>query len=239
MLYAILAESVPAELLGFGVQGAPLTLLAAGDTGLWALVSPLPDATRALAPEVADALDYDRVLRELHARVAVLPVRYGSILGSEAEVVALLREKQADYQLRLTQLAGCDEFGVRALLLPPAGAAVAEDSGQGASSGAAYLRARQRCYKEDETLAAQAAELSARLGVAFADLVRAQLTQQRPVPPHERLVAPPAISVSFLVPREHALAFRSLFGSLKRSESQPMWLCGPWPPYSFAAAALS
>lgn len=239
LLYAIVERPVSADELPAGVQGHPLALLPVASAALWAVVSALPDPVRLHTPEVSDALDYDRALRALHSCTTVLPLRYGTVMNSAQEVAELLQAQATGYHQQLALLSGCDEFGIRALPtalsweeLPPA-PAPAFTAGGDPGSGTSFLRARQVRYQREQAAAAAAESLAGRLGDALRHLACAQHTQYR-VSAMARQ-SPPALSMSFLVPRTQREDFRLAFVACNRREVQPLRLFGPWPPYSFAA----
>jgi hypothetical protein len=98
-----------------GVDKQPVFIVS--HNGLSAAVSridprdPKPDITRILA--------YKRVVEYLHDARTVIPMRYGSILDEEYQVIRLLEEKQRYYNKLLQQIDGCVEMGIRLMIACP------------------------------------------------------------------------------------------------------------------------
>jgi hypothetical protein len=58
-------------------------------------------------------LDHDRVVYSLMERGTVLPMRFGSVVGDEAEIRSLLLERRSELKRLLAHVRGRVEFGVR------------------------------------------------------------------------------------------------------------------------------
>lgn len=210
-----------------GIDGCAVR--AVGDASLAAAASHVPDSCA--APSVARARAYARVVEAIHRACTVLPMRYGCLPASEAQVLDLLRRRRAGLLAALGELDGCVEMGAR-VLLPGAGErqAARPACGQGASSGRAYLAGRQSLYGAQDRGEHAAARVAEHMRRALDGLfVRWQV---------ERRVArhPALLSVQFLVRRGALSPFCDAFGCLAAESRQPMLLTGPWPPYSFAGS---
>jgi hypothetical protein len=232
LLYGILGSPwFPRESVS-GVQGRPLQLLRVEEAGLWAATSTLSAAAALHPPKTADALAYHRALQALHRDAAVLPLRYGTVLGGDEEVRALLVANQQEYRGLLARIAGCHEFGIH---VPSCDQATASPpsipSDRTSPRGSAYLRTRQQHYQREEAAIGAAEALVARLAVALGPWARERQAQYGPRP--SARLSGQVLSVSFLVPHEKELEFRRAFAGLQSVEPQPLKLLGPWPPYSF------
>jgi len=209
-----------------GVGGAPVRLIEEG--GLGAAVSWIepPDLT----PNVARVLSYEKVVEALHADRAVLPMRYGCLLGEEPQVVELLRVHGEEYAAILRGLDGCVEMGVRILLhtesfsrCPPSPSG-SETEG---ASGRAYLTDRAARYAREEEVARALAAVTERLRGALDELAERTETDRS-------LRADRGLSsLYFLVKRGAVESFREAFRRIERAEPARLLLSGPWPPYNF------
>jgi hypothetical protein len=137
-----------------GVDGRPVTPVC--HRGLCAVSSEVEDGP--LASTVERILAYEGVVEAFFAERTVVPMRFGSILASEAEVARHLEERASDLRAQLRDLSGCAEMGIRVLALPE-GRAETGSAGRSRSqpppapgSGHAYLRARAQTFRQDDRL---------------------------------------------------------------------------------------
>ena len=233
LLYAILGSPGFPRQPPSGVQGRPLQLLRVEEAGLWAATSTLTAPAAVYPPRTADVLAYHRALQVLHQGTAVLPLRYGTVLGGVEEVRGLFIANQQDYRSLLARVAGCHEFGIHVQSLDPAAPSPPPSPPvpSAAARGAAYLRRRQQHYQREEAAAEAAEALVARLAAALGPWARERQAQYGPRP--SARLSGQVLSVSFLVPHEKESDFRQAFAGLQSAEPQPLKLLGPWPPYSF------
>ena len=146
--YCILRQAARvAHLSPAGIDGKPVSIVV-GDR-LAAACSLVADAYATATLPRATA--YARVVEALHSNCTVLPMRYGCILESEARLVALLRERHAEFHASLDRLEGCVEMGVR-LLLCQSGRRTPLASRHGAPplSAKGYLLDRAAQYAEED-----------------------------------------------------------------------------------------
>ncbi len=141
LVYAILREA-DAENGPFpeGIESRPVVVVT--DAGLAAAFSEVPPSPQPLspkgrgeqtiplspaagergwgegvcAPEVPRLLAYARVIEALSRRRVVLPLRYGCLLDTEAQIRELLRRRCRAFHAALEELDGCVEMGLRILL---------------------------------------------------------------------------------------------------------------------------
>jgi hypothetical protein len=64
-------------------------------------------------PEPEALLDHDRVVHSLMKRGAVVPMRFGTVVGDESEIRSLLLRRRKELRDMLTHVRGRVEFGVR------------------------------------------------------------------------------------------------------------------------------
>lgn len=202
----------------------PVTLRWLDADDLAALVAPAP-----VQDDVAAMLAFGDVIEHYHARLTVVPMRYGSRLSGPGAVVAHLTADHDRYAALLELLDGCVEMGLRLPLAPTAGGArQAQDS---AMSGRDYLLRRRA-----ELAVGAAAEAALdRLDAALAGLFRRRRREQGWFAGQQRLsvqyLVPRAVLDSFELRLQDALAAGWLPGA-----PDAVLTSGPWPPYSFAAA---
>jgi hypothetical protein len=200
-----------------GVGGTTVTLVSAD--ALAAAVSRVPDA--ALAANLARATTYASVIAALAAEHTVLPMRYGCVFTSRAQVHEFLRTRRTEFVALLNQLEGCVEMGIRAL---PA-ARERPAACPAPASFASYLAARRRLYARRAAARETDAALNTVLRRAFR---RCSI----------RAVAAPAgtnafTSMAFLIRRTHVAAFRRTFRRLQERYPYRLLLSGPWAPFNF------
>lgn len=200
--------------------------------GLAAVVSPLEERSRVESPARAQLLEYERIIRSQYAVADVLPMRFGSVLPSEAAVRTHLDEQRAAYLRALTRIVGCVELGVRVLLSAAPPPTVPEPAAKPMSrSGADYLQARRKHYSAESRLREQCLALEQALVSKVAPLCREHRTEL----PAPRPGEPALCSLYFLVPREQVLAFRAAVSSIPVECHTEVALSGPWPPFNFVA----
>lgn len=125
--------------------------------GLAAAVSAVEEMSS--PPSVSSLLAYERVVEAIHARQAVIPLRYGCVMENEAAVVRLLEDHRQEYGALLARLLGMTEMGIR--ILWPARAGVLPNFPS--SPGAAYLASLRNRYNSAEALAPEEAQLADRI----------------------------------------------------------------------------
>lgn len=215
--------------------------------GLCGLVSDVPldafDAPGDLRSLASEAERHERVLQRARAARAVVPVRFGTVLESDADVRRLLQRDAERFSSLLERLAGRAEWQVRvdvdraaaeerAAADDERAAALAKRTAE-AGEGGAYLARRQL----DLLLREGVAELAARLGaeaherLAPAAVAAASASPQRPA---EGRVA--VLDAAYLVDDVGEAAFRAAVADVERHLAPLAAACalaGPWPPYSF------
>jgi hypothetical protein len=201
------------EAVGTGRPDQPLRGIAEGQ--LAAIVSdhhgPAPE------PTAAALTAYERTVRRLMERGAVLPAQFGSVLDDEAEVRALLRRRRKDLLARLRRIHGAVEIGLRANWR---GGVLPEVRPQ---SGASYLRDRLELRQSARRVASELDPLTA--------LARSSRRALAPRPDLPVLDA-------YLVDRGRVDEFVALVEQLDDRLDEVELVCtGPWPPYSFAEGA--
>ena len=140
--YAFLTISQDDLELPEGIGGS-LHLVASGQLG--AVVEPNLDVATLQQSDdrlIQAVLHHDQVLRELFDQTPILPLRFGTQFLSEAALADYLHHHQADYQSKLTALAGKAEYTLKAIQqeLPP-------PSIPTETKGKEYFLAKKRLYQ--------------------------------------------------------------------------------------------
>jgi hypothetical protein len=198
-----------------GLEGAALRVVAT--ESLAAVVSDREAVPLAVDEHALWA--HERVVEELMLDRAVLPMRFGSILGDDAAVTRLLVTRQQELTEALRRVGGAVELGVRVAW--PAQETTGDEAARAAPGpGAAYLLERWRSDRRVRSLAEQ-------LDRSLVELSRARV-QRLPRSPDAPLRA------AYLVEEEHVDTFRGRIATLGRDVADAHIVCtGPWPPYSF------
>jgi hypothetical protein len=163
-------------------------------------------------------LVHERVVEEVMARGAVLPLRFGTQLEDEDRLAAALSDRHEGLQRVLDRVRGRVELGLRVLPVRPDAGAEAAPQG----SGREYLLERVSRHRRAERAARE-------LNTPLAALASASRVKAAP--------APPAILVAaYLLDPGDAPEFRARAHELAaRHDDLQAVVTGPWPPYSFVA----
>jgi hypothetical protein len=197
-----------------------------GSQGLAILHGPAPVDVPAPGLETLQA--YAAMVASIHDRETILPLRFGSILESDAEIDAWLRVHAEAWRAALDEVDGCDEMGLRVLIDTPVETSVTLPEITSDRPGTSYLKALKARRDVSERVLAEASRLAGWLSEALASTFRQSLIEN-PGPGRERL-----LSLSYLVPRADRERFREGVEQLRANCPARLLLTGPWPPYSFA-----
>jgi hypothetical protein len=194
------------------------------------------------------AQHHDRVLRELLERGGgVLPLRFGTVLPTAADAHRVLADAYDELHQELDDMRGRHEWGLRADLVAPAGAAAEEPAAVGhsgrrgapvPSSGTAYLTRRRDQVRAEAEQRERSAE-----AVAKADAELAALSEDTAPSPPARSAGPAnrIFDCAYLVAvgkeRDFLDAVARATDELERAGCAAT-LTGPWPPYSFVHLTL-
>lgn len=201
----------------------PGTCLVAGH-GLAVVVSRVEVTSS--APSVSSLLAYGRVVEAIHARQAVIPLRYGCLMESKGEIVRLLEDHRQEYEGLLGRLRGMTEMGIRVLwraspqFLPESLS----------SPGAAYLASLRNRYNPESRLTPEEAQVADQI----TGLLSGCYTEQR------REVSSSSqgrlVSLYFLTTKTCVERFRNQARQICPPSGTKLLLSGPWPPYSFTVS---
>ncbi len=173
--------------------------------------------------EAPTPIRHAAALEAIHRRMCVLPMRFGTVLGDEAELDSLLQGRSREFLERLDQLEGASEMALRITLPQPlgvfAGPAVASPP------SLAYLERRRSHYRRVDAAEGLAGRTLRRLTGHLRGTCRAG--RLLPAPPQ-------VLRLALLVDRDRIAAFRTGLEAFGRACRQTQWTAlGPWPPYSF------
>jgi hypothetical protein len=155
---------------------------------------------------------HERVIDHLMDQGAVLPLRFGTVLGDPGALRAVLAEERVRFRVLLSRVRDCVELAVRVGLAPAEPVAV--------SGGADYIRGRLAARRHEE-------DAVDRVLAPLRSLARA--TARRPVQ-----AGSTTLSESYLVSRPTVELFASEVRALQaRNPGLSISCTGPWGPYSF------
>lgn len=227
-LYAISDRVEGPVLPGHGIQGAAVATCAYRD--VMAVISRLDSA--AVEPTEDALWQHEAIVEGLMAVGAVLPVRFGTILGDESAVQATVAAHYAQFLGDLNRVRGRVELGLR-VLWDDEGPAIDEgDAKSQARSGRAYLMGRLVQERRVRAWRKRAEVLAAEIEQPLVDLA-AETTHQILVSPRMLLTA------AFLVGEADVTRFRERVAVLQTGHPALRFMCtGPWPPYSFMGVPM-
>lgn len=214
LLYGVV-EAGGASVTGVGLDERRLHAVVEGP--LAAIVSEHGGAPPEPAIERLD--EYERTVRRLMERGAILPARFGSVLADEGAVRALLRQRRRDLLARVHRVRGAVELALRASWRGAGHALPATEP----QSGTSYLRGRLELRQSARRVASELDSLSA--------LARSSRRTLAPAPGLP-------VTEAYLVERDRVREFVALVRQLDEGLDDVELTCtGPWPPYSFAEGA--
>lgn len=234
IVYGIVdAASVESEALPAGWNGTAIVVARHGK--LAALLSPLPEGLGGAAG-AEQVLEFAGVVEELHRRMTILPMRFGSLVHRREQAEEFLRLHERELSDALAAVEGCDEMGLRLLirdLEPSAAKVMAEAPAEvTAPEGIAYLESRRRYYEQQRRMERACQDWADRIEAALTGLFLEVRQEHAPAPNGQLL------SLSFLVERSRVDAFLEGCRALRAHTSAEAICTGPWPPYSFAPALV-
>lgn len=226
-LYGIIDESASAP-SGTGVQDQPLRVVTGSGAG--ALVSDLPEDGLKLGRK--DLLAHGRVLEDALASGPVLPVRFGTVMNDDRDVLERLLTPHADELRRqLTEFSGKVEMRVRATYEeePLLRAAVKSDPEIERLRGAGDYHSQIALGERIAGAVEGRRQLDSEELMAALEPLAVAVEMGEPT--HERI----AFNASFLLERERVGEFDSALEALARDRAELMRFksVGPMPPHSF------
>jgi Gas vesicle synthesis protein GvpL/GvpF len=237
LLYCIFStkEASQISMMPAAIGGGPTYVV--GENDLGAVVSAIPN--NEIPTDSSTVLAYHNVVESLHDQFGVIPLRFGTLVGNEAEINRLLEKHGERYKILLTKLDSCVEIGIRAIIndVAPTANGRTEPSAlfpaNGVGTGAAYL-ALLKAHHDAEALAtANNQRVIERYCLPFEGLFVDFKGETSKSARFRDQSSPVLLSLYFLVRRQALGGFRKIYDQLKSQESTKMMLSGPWPPYNF------
>lgn len=187
-------------------------------------------ALAGLSPDLECLLGYERVVAALHGMETMIPMRFGCVLETEAEVARFLDGHCRRYQELLDALDGYTEMGIRVIVPPPTtdAPATCHLSPITAPSGSAYLAARREHYRAEQRVSTLEESIAGQIHAGLSGLYKCAKRES------SLRAQCQLLSLHFLVPRDAVNSFRLAFRHLHRDGRTALLLSGPWPPYNFA-----
>lgn len=216
-VYAIADKEAPAT--ATGLHGSRLRSLHCGP--LVAVASEhrvLPEA------DETELWAHESVVERLMQTSTILPMRFGTTVEETGVLLALVKERQQEFEAGLERVRGAVELSVRAQLPDAPEPIPVSDSepGDAEHPGTTYLLDRARGVRHGEGLAEAIHQPLVKL---------ARESAQR-----RHAGVPAAFRAAYLVDEKHVAAFGEAVGQLNTQLREVKVSCtGPWPPYSFVA----
>lgn len=186
------------------------------------LAAAAADCPQPLRAGIAEIRAYEGTVEAFHQTRTLIPLRFGCLLPSRAQVSDLLGRRRAEYQRLLHELEGRVEMGLRLLIRASAVEACP------ATSGTDYLN----CARRRRSGLTAAEELwTDRLCLSLRDLP-VRWRKEAAAVSGGRLV-----SLYFLVPGSGVKNFRRRVAHLPVPPGGKVLASGPWPPYNFVEGA--
>jgi hypothetical protein len=250
-VYAVRNPGSARDLDGLkGVAGGAVSTVE--NAGLAAVVSEVDLADFGEEPlrrNLEDLTWLENVARAHHAVIAaagahssLVPMRLATVYRQRAGVTALLAAHKAEFAASIDLVTGRTEWGVKAFPAEQAAEAskdVAGESQPAPTSGAAYLQRRRAQLTDAEQASTKSADLAERVHSELSGLAQAADLHQPQDPQLSGTSSRMIMNATYLVDDEQSSAFRA---AIEQASAQypalRLELTGPWPPYSFATAAL-
>jgi hypothetical protein len=190
------------------------------------------------APDVARLLAYSKVVESYNRERTVIPMRYGCIMGTLAEMRRLVEDHQREYRQLLAELDGHAEMCARVALdetrsftplrTDPAPQPFARFGGRDHDRpGIAYLAERTNYYARKEDFDNHCEEIRRSIcGIAEGVFIRC--ASEYGTRGGKRI-----LELYFLVSRSGIDAFRDALRPLTAHAGSSVAVTGPWPPYNF------
>jgi hypothetical protein len=161
---------------------------------------------------------HEGVVEALMSGGPVLPTRFGTSLGGEADLCRLLVARRAPLRRALREVRGCVELGVR-VAGEGEGDAGQRAGAAGAATGEEYLGSLMEGRRRDRETTAAVHEPLSRLARAAT----------------EPAARDGVLTAAYLVEAQRVAEFAGRVVALQEAHPALDISCtGPWPPYSFA-----
>lgn len=195
-----------------------------GAQGLAAVVSRVEESR--VMPSVSSVLAFERIVEDIHAGQAVIPMRYGCLMESEPAIVRHLEGHREEYEALFLRLHGMTEMGIRILQTDRARPA----RGSSSSPGTAYLSSLRNRYGPENNITPEESQLADQIVGVLADC---HTEQRREI---SRAETGQMLSLYFLTLSTRVESFRHRTSRLCLPKGMKLLVSGPWPPYNFVGS---
>ncbi|MGI8423543.1 MAG: GvpL/GvpF family gas vesicle protein [Chloroflexota bacterium] len=226
----VLAASNAASINVRGLRGRSVSLLPAGQIGVWA------SRVAQFIPEPADLLVHHEVVEAVCAAGPALPIRFGSSFPDETALETALSPRTGGLIVALKRVGDMRELAVMLEWRSPVGEMSSESQPpevSGAGPGRRYIAQRAQRWAALDGRRARATEMAAQLQDALSAGGVVDACVRR------RIVPAPRVALSCAVLAEPAAAedvMRLVRDKAAEWLDVRLHLAGPWPPYSFTDA---
>jgi hypothetical protein len=237
--YAYAVVAAGAE--GSAPLGDELELVRVGDVAVVATRVPASDFGEDVLPARLNdrawleraVQEHDRVVQQLLASGAVVPLRFGSLHRDRRALEEFLQSRRDEFATALDRVRGHVELGLKVWLAKDGGG----DDARPPASGRDYLE-RQRAARDRR--AAASAEVGERLRDVHERLLRVADAGVLNRPQARELTGDPrpmVMNAAYLVPAGDAALAAEVDRLADEHPQLAFELTGPWAPYNFVEAA--
>lgn len=220
-LYAIVEPSLQTIPDAIGLADQPLQMRRIPDLCAYLTEHSAPQPP----PTAQNVWRHEQVIEQLMRSHTLLPVRFGTVFGSDEALLESLQRNHDSLRAGLSRVRGCVELGVRAMWEPGPVGRVAP-----VGSGLEYMRRRGEQERLRQSQESRACELADAIHAPLAELA---IQSTRRVLDTPRFV----LSGAYLVHRDQVDPFCERARELAAGVPDLRTLCtGPWPPYHFVPA---
>jgi hypothetical protein len=239
-LYCIADTADQKQIGPKGLRGNKVTSVAFRDIS--AVISAVP--FNEMSSNVSDLMAHQEVVAEVRKSATVLPIRFGVILRNDENVVKLLSNSYQEYQTKLSNFRGKDEFGIKLLLGKESRSSIEklaieqseeikklneEITAAGGKGASYFLRMKLDDAKKNQTfrlIDSIVYEINSRFKAVSEEqsILKSDLAQI-------------IFNASYLVRSENSEKFKLIVSELQKSCNASygidIHVSGPWAPYSF------
>lgn len=222
-----------------GVTGEPLRAIAAGHIAAIA-----GEVRRMPAPSIRNLRRYAAVVAALTSRVpAVLPTRFGTVVGDAAELLFILRSREATFRAGLRHVRGRCQMTIHMFPESESRAPVRSRGAEPEYEAGVGVRRRSRTRSTGTV----AGVLRLQRGTQYLRRKMAEHAADEAIPPaidaavrpyvkdHEFERRGGVVTIHHLVPCATASKYRAAVERAAEEHGMRLIVTGPWPPYAFAA----
>lgn len=233
-IYAILDSGENSDLGLKGMNSSSVYTVAYKDIS--AAVSKVEKGSMRVSEE--KALAYEKIVEEIMSRWNLLPMRFGTLVKNDGEVIGLLQKYYDGFVSNLARVKGKLEYGLKVLwtaekhileksVINEKKNSNVFDQLRGNSPSRKYLTEKFKEYRLEKALLKKAERIIENIHKPLQEL--SFLSKSRKIP-SEKIF----FDATYLVEKEKKDAFIERFKKLNETHRDvKCLLTGPWPPYNF------